>query len=190
MTHAIDDTDHEAPERDGDDWAADLAPRRPASRRLPIVLVALVLVAGGFLGGTLTTQRVEESRGTELPNGIVLPDGVLPDGFEIPEGIDLSNLPMGGGSGGLAGLGGGFPGGGLAALVGSPTYTVVVVDGPTLYLQDGSGETVKVVTDSTTTVRRLAKTTTDGLRPGDEVSVTGNPDEDGTILAERVEQTS
>lgn len=189
MTHALDNADLEAPGPESVDWTPDLAPRRTASLRLPIALGALVLVAVGFLGGVLTTQRVEDGRGTELPNGIVLPEGFLPDGFEIPEGIDLANLPFGGSSGGLFGGGGGPPGGVLAALGAPPTYTVVVVDGRTLYLEDGSGETVKVVTDPRTTVRRLARTTTDGLRPGDEVSVSGDPDGDGTILAERVEQT-
>ncbi len=163
------------------DWAAELAPRRPARRRLPLLLAALVLAALGFVGGIVTTQQVEESQqASGLPEGLQLPEGIeLPEGFELPSG----------------GLGGGLPGGGagagqLAALTGgTPTYTVTVVDGGTLYLKDTGGTTVKAVTVPSTKVRRLAPSTTDELRPGDTVTVTGETDDTGQILAERIDQT-
>ncbi|WP_322919238.1 hypothetical protein [Nocardioides renjunii] len=161
------------------DWAAELSPRRPASRRSQIFLAALVVCALGFLGGIVTTQQMQEQTSSALPGGMELPEGLeLPDGFEPPAG------------GAAPGGGGAIPDAGqLAALGGSSTYTVTVVDGGTLYLKDATGSTVKVVTLPTTEVRKLTAGATSDLRPGNTVTVEGDVDDAGTILAEVVAQT-
>lgn len=177
MSHQLDtDTDTDAYLDPDQDWSADLAPHRPANHRAQLFLALLVVLAGGFIGGIVTTQQVEDSQQSSgLPEGIQLPEGV-----ELPEGMQLPDTGSGGvpDASQLAALGGG-----------TPTYTITVVDGSTLYLKNAAGETVKVTTLPTTKVRRLVRASTDQLRPGDTVTVTGDADESGTILAEHVDET-
>lgn len=146
-------------------------------------LVALVLAAGGFVGGVLTTQQVEESSATAgLPEGLELPEGVeLPEGFELPEGVEL---PAGAGAGGgLLGGAGAVPG------AGQDTYTVKLLDGDVLYVEDARGATVKVVLDDDVQVRTLQRGRLGGLDAGDEVVIEGADEEQGRLRAERISQT-
>jgi Domain of unknown function (DUF5666) len=156
-------------------------PKRRLFSRVGLCLVALVIAAGGFVGGIYVTQQTQDS-GSSLPGGIELPEGVeLPEGFQIPDGATLPNAGGGGGLGGLPGLGGGAGNGTIG--------TVSLVDGNTLYIRDRSGATVKVELEDKATVRSLRRGSLADLRPGDTVSIDGTTETTGKMRASSITQT-
>jgi hypothetical protein len=159
---------------------AKAAPRRWWNRGT-LVLGALALLVGGFLGGV----QVEKNYGTTDA---------------------ASNRPAGftgrgaGGAGGYPGGAGypGFAGGGqragatatasAAPAAGGTTGTVKLVDGAAIYLQTADGTLVTVKTTSKTTVRTAAgaKGVVKDVKAGDTVTVQGAAAADGTVTATAV----
>ena len=154
-----------ADERD-DSLATELAKAAPRGwwNRGTLVLGALAVLVGGFLGGV----QVQKHYGT------------------VP--VAASNRPGGFGQNRLPGAG--FPGGGAAptasAAAAGTTGTVKLVDGTTLYLQTADGTVVTVKTNDKTTVRTATKATLKNLKAGDSVTVQGGAGTDGTVTATAV----
>jgi hypothetical protein len=126
---------------------------RPRNGRLPTstaVLVAIVLLAVGFLGGLLV------GRSTASGNQTSAARGGFPGGFPTPSG----GVP--GGAGGTSGAGGGIASG-----------TVTRVDGDTLYVKTADGKTVKVVVSSDTTISVSKEGTLADISKGSTVFVRG-----------------
>lgn len=135
-------------------------PARPRNRLLaplPLVLIAVLIAATGFLGGVLVQKGSEGSGAAAgLPSG-------LPS-FLSKEG--------GGGSGseGSGGLPAGFPGSDSGAAV---SGTVSSVDGSTIYVKDSEGSTVAVRVEDGSKVSRDSSVGVKKIHPGDSVEVQG-----------------
>jgi hypothetical protein len=173
-------TEHEHPTAVYDDehleWEDEPAPDevavapRPRRRLLTPVtggLLAVILVAGGFVGGV----EVQKGQGSGSAAA------GAPAGFAARAG---------GGAGGLGGAGGAGGGGTAPATVG----TVANVKGDTLYVTGTDGTTVKVRTKSTSKVTRNAASTPGAVHPGDTVVVQGAKAASGTITATSVTATA
>lgn len=176
---------------DSDPFADDLskeleaaAPKRWANRAT-VIIGALALVVGGFLGGV----QVEKHYGSTA-NAASAANRRGATGFTRGEGFG------GGFGGGGFNLGGGgasaaptAPAGGAAA-ANTTTGTVKLVDGTTLYVQLASSDIVTVDTNASTSVL-IGKTAgkLSSLKVGEKVSVTGSADSTGTVTAKTVTAT-
>jgi hypothetical protein len=171
-------------EMDPDDWLdepdePDELPPRPRRRLLtpiPLALLAVLLIAGGFIGG-VEIQKGEES---SAPAG-----GATAGAASRFAG--LRGGAAGSGAGKTAtggGAGGGFPGAGAGA--GRPTIgTVAYLAGNTLYVTNPEGNTVKVTTSAATSVTKSVKAKVNGIHPGETVTVTGATS-GGAVSAESI----
>jgi hypothetical protein len=174
-------TEHEQPTAVYDDehleWDADpdadedAVPARPRRRLLTPVtggLVAVILVAGGFVGGVEVQKRQGSgSAASGLPAGVA------------------ARL-----AGGGSGAGGGAAGAGSGAASSATVGTVANVKGSTLYVTGTDGTTVKVRTRSSSKVTRNAASTPGAVHPGDTVVVQGDRAASGTITATSVTATA
>jgi hypothetical protein len=99
---------------------------------------------------------------------------------------------------GTSGYAGGFPGrapaGGQApggqAQDGATTGEVSSVDGSTFYVEDASGNTVRVRAGSKAEVSRTAVAGAEDIHPGDTVVVQGRTADSGTVVASSVVATA
>jgi hypothetical protein len=186
VAHApLEDAAHEPiDEMDPDDWLdepeeADELPPRPRRRLLtpiPLALLAVLLIAGGFIGG-VEIQKGEESSASAggATAGAASRFAALRGGAA---GTGAGKTATGGGAGG------GFPGAGAGA--GRPTIgTVAYLAGNTLYVTNPEGNTVKVTTSAATSVTKSVKTKVNGIHPGETVTVTGATS-GGAVSAESI----
>ena len=140
-----------------------------------------VVVMGEETDGGLEASSISEGEGTfgaggrggGPPDGFEPPGGgELPEGFEPPDGAEGSP-PQGG-----------FPGGGFTA------GEILAIDGSTITIESGDGETTTVtVTDSTTVTVSEARSL-DDIAVGDTIRATGDPDaesEDGVVTATSIQ---
>jgi hypothetical protein len=151
---------------DDDEWP-DRGPRKGIRMSVPtVVLVALLIAAGGIWGGA----ALQRSHGTTSGSSAAA--------------SSLASLFRGAGStgaGGLAGARGAF---GAAA-----TGTVTEVEGSTLYVTNASGDLVKVTVGPSVTVTRNAKSSLASLQVGDTVVVQGTKASNGSVTASSVSAT-
>ncbi len=145
-----------------DDLSEQLAAKAPHryTNRATVYLVGLVLLVGGFLGGT----QVQKHFGTASSNTNT--PAVFPSNFRNA---------FGGGAGGTGAGGGGTTG------------TVKLVDGTTVYVTTSDGNIVIVHTNSDTTVTTAG--TVKDLTVGSTVTVTGQTAADGSVTAARIVKT-
>ncbi|WP_028068056.1 hypothetical protein [Solirubrobacter soli] len=139
------------------------APRRPRRRAFTPVtggLAAVILAAGGFIGGV---QLQKSQATTSTPS---FPGGQLP-----------------------AGIQGGGPPGGAATSDAATTGTVEYTKGNVLYVKDSDGNTIKVKLKSSSDVTRTAAADGDAVEPGDNVVVQGETNANGTVTASAVTAT-
>jgi len=137
-------------------------------------LLALVLVAGGFWGGS----ALQKNQGSSSTGALV---GVAA----------RFRSAAGAGATGAAGAAGsrfaGLFGGSTAAAAG----TISVVNGDTLYVDDTStGSIVKVTLTKSTTITRNADAAAIDLRPGDTVTIQGATGSSGAVTATSVSATA
>ncbi|QKW33225.1 hypothetical protein HUT06_03550 [Actinomadura sp. NAK00032] len=152
-----------------DDLDATLA-ARPQRRSQPgptLYLAAGIILVAGFLGGVQAQKWSSDGSG---------PSGTRPAGG-FPTGRPQGGYGGPPGSGGFAGGGGD-----------TTTGTVVKVTGDTLYLRTTSGQTVKVATSGTTSIRITEKGDLKDLASGTNVTVRGTKTADGTVTATTVNQ--
>jgi hypothetical protein len=170
------------PDEDRDDsLAAELAKAAPRRwwNRGTLVLGALALLLGGFLGGL----QVQKHYGTTTAAA------------NRPAGFTGQNRGAGGypnfAGGAGQGTGGTRTGGGATASAApaGTTGTVKLVDGDTIYLTTADGTVVTVKTTGRTSISTANKGTLKDLRTGDSVTVQGAAGSDGTVSATSVTAT-
>jgi hypothetical protein len=121
-------------------------------------LLAFAIAAVGFVGGVL----VEKGQ-----TGSSTASGALPAGL----------TSSGGGPPGLASA---------QAGAGTTFGTVANVSGRTLYVTDGQGNTIKVLTTKGSTVTRSADSKVGDIHPGDSVVIQGQKRRSGTVKAQSI----
>ncbi len=177
---------------DNEQWLeeSEELPRRPRRRLLapvPVALLAVLLVACGFLAG------VEVEKGQSTSSGSATAStGGLAAGFAA---LAKGGQP-GGGSGALPGAAGsgapsGFPGAGGGTRGGLPTGQltsgqVSYVGGSTLYVTNSQGNTIKVIPTTGAEVTKTVKTKVRAINPGATVTVRGRQGKNGSIAASSI----
>lgn len=161
---------------DDDPHRADALPVRPRRTLLTPVsggLLAIVLVAGGFIGG-VQVQKHQGDSGSGARNG-------LPAAF-------AARLAQGGsGAAGGAGSGTARAGGDSG---GATAGTVANIKGSTLYVTSADGTTVKVKTTDNSKVTRNASSSVASVHPGDTVVIGGSAASSGTVTASSITATA
>lgn len=151
-----------------DDLLAEPLPVRRRSRLVTgagAAFAAVAIGALGFLGGV----HVQKAQGDSA----------------TPGGGRMGAFP-GGGAGGL-----GAPQGGQDSQAsGATTGEVASVDGSTFYVEDASGNTIRVKTGEQAKVSRHAVADAEEIHPGDTVVVTGRTASSGTVVATSVVATA
>ncbi|HZE00071.1 MAG TPA: hypothetical protein VE132_18120 [Micromonosporaceae bacterium] len=165
-----------------DDLTAELAAAapKPWHNRATVVLGALVLIVGGFLGGVQVEKHYGKT--TTAANARAA----------------LSQFANArGGAGGTGGFGRGAGTGGTGSDTASAapstasgsssaqtnTGKITLVDGTTIYVTLASGDVLTVKTTSTTKVSVGSVGKVSGLKAGQSVTVTGPTDSSGNVTA-------
>ena len=149
----------------------------PATR----VLLVLIVLSAGFLGGALVDrwQRPTSSSASNVQS-------LISQFQRARGGAGASGTSTTSGANGTSDANGASGGGGAALFGGSggaTVGTVKLVDGKNVYVQDVSGNVIKVTTDPSTQVT-ISKTGTVGqLAPGSTVIVQGQASSDGSSMA-------
>jgi hypothetical protein len=159
------------PAADRDDGlAAELAKAAPRRwwNRGTLVLGALALLLGGFLGGL----QVQKHYGTGTTGATGRAGGAA--------GARAGGFPGGAFGGGAA------PTAAATAAAGPTTGKVKLVNGTTIYVETADGEVVTVRTSGDTAVRNATKAKLKDVKAGDTVSVQGAADAEGTVTATTV----
>jgi hypothetical protein len=165
-----------------DDLASALAKAAPRHwwNRATIVLGALVLIVGGFLGGIQAQKHWGTT--TTAATGRA-------GGFGGAGAGGYPNFAGGTGRGQFAGgTGNAAAGTGTPAAAGT-TGTVKLVDGNTIYVTTADGATVIVKTTGKTTVSTAAKGSLKDIKAGQTVTVQGATGSDGSVAATSVTST-
>jgi hypothetical protein len=151
-------------------------PRRRLLKPVPLALLGVLLIAGGFIGGVYVQKGEEGASGSSAGAGASLASR-------------FAALRGGGGSGtGAAAAGraaGGLPGAGAGGAR-PTTGTVAYLAGSTLYVTNSEGNTVKVNTSKATSVTTTITTKLKGIHPGETVTVTGATGSSGAVTAESI----
>jgi hypothetical protein len=150
-------------------------PRRPRRRLLTPAtgaLLAVLLIAGGFLGGVLVEKG--QSISTSSPSGAGAAAAARLG--RLAGGATGSGPRGSGASAGPASAGGG----------GATIGQVAFIQGSTLYVTDTQGSTVKVTTSAGSTITKSVKASAKSIHPGETVIVTGATGADGTVTAESI----
>jgi hypothetical protein len=169
-------------EADGPDEPDEL-PRRPRRRLLtpiPLALLAVLLIAGGFIAGVKVQKGQETSSGSS--GGAA---AGLASRFAALRGAGTSSTGTSSAKASTSGAASGFPG---AAGGGSrpTTGTVAYLAGDSLYVTNSEGNTVKVNTSVATSVTETVKTKVKSIHPGETVTVTGATGSNGAVSAESI----
>jgi hypothetical protein len=184
-------SDHEQPTTVSDDpdmelydeGPAEMLPARSRRRLLTPVtggLLAVVLVAGGFIGGV----QVQKHQGNGTNSGAAR--NGLPAAFAARLAAGGGAAPGGTASSGVAG-GAGRAGGGSG---GATAGTVANVKGSSLYVTSADGTTVKVKTNDNSKVTRNASGSVASVHPGDTVVIEGSTASGGTVTASSITATA
>jgi hypothetical protein len=160
---------------------ADTLPVRPRRRLLTPVsggLLAIVLVAGGFIGGV----QVQKHQGNGTNSGA---RSGLPAAFgaRLAAGGGGQVPGVAGGTGTSTARSGGGTGGATAG-------TVANIKGSTLYVTSADGTTVKVKTNDNSKVTRNAAGSVAKVHPGDTVVIQGSTGSSGTVTASSITATA
>lgn len=171
-----------APVEDDDDTWEELPhrPRRRLLTPLPLALMAVLLVACGFIGGVLVEKGQNSSSGsTGGASAFASRLAALRGGSTTGTGTGTTGT----GATGATGTGGApsFLGGG-GRTVGEVSY----LSGGTLYVTNSEGNTVKVTTSSATSVTKTVKASVKSIHPGETVTVTGTSGSKGSVSAEDI----
>jgi hypothetical protein len=183
-----------APDEQESEWPEDESelPRRPRRRLLtpiPLALLAVLLIACGFIAGVLVQKG---QGGPASPSGGA--SGGFPSGLAALKGAVPGTGGAGetGSSGGSGAQGGGraFPGIGGAGSGGVTTGEVAYVRGNTLYVTDSQGNTVKVNAAAGSKVTKTVNTKAKSIHPGATVVVLGSKAKNGSISASSISVSS
>jgi hypothetical protein len=204
--HAVDDVEfadgfvsgnnaREAVDLSADPFADDLtaeleaAAPKPWHNRATVVLGALVLVVGGFLGGV----QVEKHLGKTTTAASARANAISQ--FANARGGAGGTGGRGGGAGGTGTAGGGASSAPTTGASGTTaggttaqtnTGKITLVDGTTIYVTLASGDVLSVKTTSATKVSVGSVTKVSGLKAGQSVTVTGPTDSSGNVTASTI----
>ncbi len=158
---------------------SDELPRRPRQRLLGVggnpialTLLAVLLIACGFIGGVLVEKGQSSSGSTASGTG-----GLTASFAALRAGSSATGARAG--SSGA----GGFPSG---AGAGRTAGQVAYVAGNTLYVTDAEGNTVKVTTSAGTTVTKTVSSHVKSIHPGETVTIIGGTGKNGAVSAESI----
>jgi hypothetical protein len=157
--------------------------RHPLMTRVSWILVALALVATGFIGGA----KVRAHNASTGTGGFSLPSG-----FSPPAGFDPTQLRGGQtGAGGAAGTGANAQAttGAATSTSGAFAGTIALINNGKIYVKTADGKTTAVATSSGTAVVLGGPGTVNDLHVGDEVLVAGTADADGVVGATAIART-
>jgi hypothetical protein len=163
----------------------DELPPRPRRRllgagenRIFLALLAVLLIAGGFIAGVQVQKGEETSSGSSsgAASSLASRFAALRGAGTTGAGASSGKAPTGGAAGGFGGAGSGRPTSG----------TVAYLAGSTLYVTNAEGNTVKVNTSPATSVTKTVKTKVKGINPGETVTVTGATASNGAVSAESI----
>jgi hypothetical protein len=185
-THADEDVQLDEYEQD-DEWLEEPEelPRRPRRKLLspvPVALLVVLLVAGGFFAGVQVEKgQSSSSSGSGFPAGLAALRGAATgsSGSARTGSSASSGLPGGSGFPGAGGASGGFT-----------TGEVSYVSGDTLYVTSGEGSTVKVSAPSGTQVSKTVSSSVHSVHPGDTVIVRGSKSSNGSVTASSISISS
>ncbi len=152
-------------------------PRRPRRRLLaplPLALLAILLIACGFIGGALVEKGQQSSSSA---GGLSSRFAALRSATSATAAGSVASA--GSSARGFA-AGGGFGGAGLT------TGEVAYIVGSTLYVTNSEGTTIRVNTSGGSTVTKTVKSTVSAIHPGETVVVTGSTGKNGAISAESI----
>jgi type IV secretion system protein TrbL len=140
-----------------------------------IVAVAVVAGVGGFFGGRAT--------GGGAPSPA--------EAMKVIQNLsqaDLAKLVQNGGGVGLFGGGAGGPGGTGARGAGGgfTSGSILSKDATSITVKDSSGNTKTIYYSSTTTISKSSDVSVDALTVGQDVTVTGTSNSDGSVTAARI----
>jgi hypothetical protein len=176
------------PTEEEDEWLderdePDELPPRPRRRLLtpiPLALLGVLLIAGGFIGG-VSVQKGEETSSVSSGGAtasLASRFAALRGGGTTGTGASSGKAPTGAATGGFAGTG---------ASGGRPTTgTVAYLAGSTLYVSTAEGNTVKVMTSAASIVTKTVTASVKGIHPGETVVVTGSAGAKGVLSAESI----
>jgi hypothetical protein len=176
-------------EQDGEDdrWAQerDELPPRPRRRLLtpaPLALLAVLLIACGFIGGVLVEKGQSPAGSTAAATS------GLAARFSALRGGASGSTAGSGGSGATSSPGAGAGGAGIAGLGGGRATIgqVAYLSGDTLYVTTSEGTTIKVKTSAATSVNKTVTTSVKAIHPGETVTVSGTSAGNGTVSAESI----
>jgi hypothetical protein len=183
------DSPEAAVEQDGAEWLKEdqQLPRRPRRRLMapiPVALLAVLLIAGGFIAG------VEVEKGQANPTGGRSAAGAgafASRAGGAATGRAGAGRTSGSTSGGSAAAGGtaggsGFVGAGGGVTAGEVSY----LQGSTLYVENPQGDTIKVNTSAASKITKTVATKVSSIHPGETVVVLGEPGSNGSISATSV----
>jgi len=177
--------DDYAPHDEGE-WLEQPAelPPRPRRRllgaganRAALALLAVLLIACGFIGGVL----VEKGQTTSGSSAGTTAASIA-SRFAALRGGSFGTGSRSAGAGALAGAAGFAAAGARRPTAG----TVAYLAGSTLYVTNAEGNTVKVKTSPATSVSKTAKASVSAIHPGETVTVTGASGQGGAITAESI----
>jgi hypothetical protein len=186
------DVDYEPAEQESE-WLDDESelPRRPRRRLLtpiPLALLAVLLIACGFIGGVLVQKG---QGGTASPSGGASgsPSGIAALKGAVPGASVAGGKSSAGGSGAKGGASA-FPAIGGAGGGGVTTGEVAFVRGSTLYVTDNQGNTVKVSAAAGSKVTKTVSAQANSIHPGATVVVLGSKAKNGSISASSISVSS
>jgi hypothetical protein len=157
-------------------------PRRRLLTPVPLALLAVLLIAGGFIGGVLVEKGQGGSSAGAAGGGLASRFAALRAGAGAPGATGAGATAATQGAGSTARSPGSFGAGAGGATAGQVAY----VSGDTLYVTTAEGNTIKVTTSPASTVTKTVKAEVKGIHPGETVIVTGAAGKNGAITAESI----
>jgi hypothetical protein len=145
-------------------------PRRRLTTPLPLALMAVLLIACGFIGGVLV-EKGETTSSTSSGSTASLASRFA----ALRGGLGGSST---GSRSATGAAGSGFT---------RPTSgTVAYLAGKDLYVTDAEGNTLKVATSAATAVNKTVSSSVRGIHPGETVTIVGATGTNGTVSAESI----
>jgi hypothetical protein len=168
-----DETDERAGWDDEDDPIAP-RPRGRLLRPLPLALIAVAIVAAGFLGGVEAQKGSEGSSGAATGGLTFAGKGTAPEGAAEggSGGEGAAGAGVVEGTGTEAEAGQGLPA--FGATEAAASGTVTAVEGRTVYVKESDGTVVAVKVGDGATVTRDSNVAAKKIHPGDTVVVEGS----------------
>lgn len=165
-----------------EDWAQEpeALPRRPRRRLLapiPLSLIAVLLLACGFVAGVEVQKgQMSSSSGTGagFASRLAALGGGLPGGGPTGRATGVSGARAGAGA-----SAGGNGAGGAGVTSGEVSY----IRGSTIYVTNSQGNTIKVSASAGSKVTKTVTTKANSIHPGDTVVVLGSQAKNGAVTA-------